>query len=509
MGDSQINIIIQTLKRGTGDKDTQNALKNIGKQFQAATGFSLSYVGGISAAVAISKRLVDITKESVNALVAEANLTEKMVSLTGSRAEEISRLRQVADDMKLSEESLEKALEGATKKGIDVSVESLAKLSDEYLRLAPGLERAKFLTDTFGKSGSEMYKIMKLGGQAIRDKSAAISASLVIDQKAIDMANAYQLSVDDVADAVTGWKNILAREALPTLTQINNALAYNIELLNESDPKGGWLLDSVGSFLGGGTGVALLNFLDEYNAKIYETKLANGDFSVSTYDAQAAAELLGKTYVSTSSALDDYSKTYQTSTSYIEKFMDLQGKSASEVELATHRIILSMLEKKLAEDGLTQAEMDSLLKLGEQWGIYSETAIQSLKDAQSTVEDLARSINGLPTLKELVINVKTTAHTSYISNKPALAEARASGGPVRAGESYWVGENGPEPFIPDQDGYIVSNQDLGGYSSGNLSSGGVINGLIINVNGISDPEKAADAVMARIEQKLRLQAVGR
>jgi TP901 family phage tail tape measure protein len=48
---------------------------------------------------------------------------------------------------------------------------------------------------------------------------------------------------------------------------------------------------------------------------------------------------------------------------------------------------------------------------------------------------------------------------------------RAAGGPVRAGLSYWVGERGPEPFIPSRSGRILSHDDamtaLGGGGRGN------------------------------------------
>jgi hypothetical protein len=44
--------------------------------------------------------------------------------------------------------------------------------------------------------------------------------------------------------------------------------------------------------------------------------------------------------------------------------------------------------------------------------------------------------------------------------------ARANGGPVRKGRAYWVGEHGPEPFIPHQDGTIVSNGAAGGAGAG-------------------------------------------
>ena len=37
------------------------------------------------------------------------------------------------------------------------------------------------------------------------------------------------------------------------------------------------------------------------------------------------------------------------------------------------------------------------------------------------------------------------------------AEPRASGGPVKSGELYKVGEQGPEWFIPDTSGFILPN----------------------------------------------------
>jgi tape measure domain-containing protein len=40
----------------------------------------------------------------------------------------------------------------------------------------------------------------------------------------------------------------------------------------------------------------------------------------------------------------------------------------------------------------------------------------------------------------------------------AAATPRANGGPVSAGEPYWVGERGPEPFIPDRSGKVISNE---------------------------------------------------
>lgn len=50
----------------------------------------------------------------------------------------------------------------------------------------------------------------------------------------------------------------------------------------------------------------------------------------------------------------------------------------------------------------------------------------------------------------------------------SFAGARANGGPVRAGLPYLVGERGPEPFIPDTNGRIMSNEDFRGLGGASI-----------------------------------------
>jgi hypothetical protein len=64
--------------------------------------------------------------------------------------------------------------------------------------------------------------------------------------------------------------------------------------------------------------------------------------------------------------------------------------------------------------------------------------------------------------------------------------ARAMGGPVTAGTSYLVGEQGPELFTPGRSGAITPNHSLGG------GGGSVIN---LTVNGAIDPEGTARAII--------------
>jgi SLT domain-containing protein len=41
-------------------------------------------------------------------------------------------------------------------------------------------------------------------------------------------------------------------------------------------------------------------------------------------------------------------------------------------------------------------------------------------------------------------------------------EFRANGGPIRAGQAYMVGEQGPEIVVPNASGTVVPNNKMGG-----------------------------------------------
>lgn len=153
-----------------------------------------------------------------------AEQVKNMSRNIGASAEETSRLIQVADDVRISYESLNVAMKTAQKDGIEMSVESLARLSDEYNRLAPGVERTQFLLDKFGKSGLEMGKLMEQGGDKIRMMSDEIDGSLVLTEEAIKASDDYQKAVDNLNDSMDALKIQIGNELIPTVTKLTEGL---------------------------------------------------------------------------------------------------------------------------------------------------------------------------------------------------------------------------------------------------------------------------------------------
>lgn len=69
---------------------------------------------------------------------------------------------------------------------------------------------------------------------------------------------------------------------------------------------------------------------------------------------------------------------------------------------------------------------------------------------------------------------------------------KAAGGRVKAGTSYTIGELGPERFVPDVNGSIVSNKDMTGGRSGDLSMRSGATNVNVVVNGNMDNVTKAD-----------------
>jgi hypothetical protein len=75
--------------------------------------------------------------------------------------------------------------------------------------------------------------------------------------------------------------------------------------------------------------------------------------------------------------------------------------------------------------------------------------------------------------------------------------ARAMGGPVSAGTAYLVGERGPEPFIPAQDGYVLPNAALAGLGGGMTVHQEIHNHFDVSLSGVDDRIRQATPRIAQ------------
>lgn len=120
---------------------------------------------------------------------------------------------------------------------------------------------------------------------------------------------------------------------------------------------------------------------------------------------------------------------------------------------------------------------------------------KKVREVSDTINSIVQTMTGL-------INGAISSITSLASKAGSMVGfggfggARALGGGVSSGSTYLVGENGPEMFVPDQQGTIIPTSRTGG--------GGVT--YVTNINGgnfLGTPEEIGDAIMNsfRLQQR--------
>jgi hypothetical protein len=182
-----------------------------------------SITGAITGTIKVMKELYDYTLEYGDSV-------RQLSMLSGTTAEDASRLIQVADDYKVSVQDITLASKQMAKDGISPTVESMALLSDQYLALSTADEKEAFLMSTFGaRGGIAFIEMMNAGGDAIRASSDAVSQNNIDNQTMLDLQRQNEIAVGNVSDAFNGLKNVMGNWLIGPATAFENWLASSLE----------------------------------------------------------------------------------------------------------------------------------------------------------------------------------------------------------------------------------------------------------------------------------------
>ena len=188
----------------------------------------------------------------------------------------------------------------------------------------------------------------------------------------------------------------------------------------------------------------------------------------------------------------------------------MKAKDYHEAMIAEIDSVLPKLEKTISEFNLTRDErvfydaMIQRLRDGRQVNWEEFHGIHSAVKASAPKALTPAALLKLKTESEL--RMRQRGHSVSLSdmafknnangfNMGGMIQARAMGGPVNSGQTYLVGEKGPELFVPKNDGGIVSNYALGGMVRSNKSGYGKYAGARSFIRGkdsIRSPKLGAD-----------------
>src|SRR5574343_831698 len=129
----KVQIVVEAVDKATAP------LKNVSKSMTGLNTGAVNLAAGmsiVSQGMNIANQVFGAAKQvidqTVGAYISYANAMQDGSRLTGIAIDQYSRLVQVGDDVRLSQEQLKTAFTIASRQGIDVSIEGLQKLSERY-----------------------------------------------------------------------------------------------------------------------------------------------------------------------------------------------------------------------------------------------------------------------------------------------------------------------------------------------------------------------------------------
>ncbi len=227
-----------------GTRTTLGGLNSDIKVFGQNVGTGADLLNGLGVNIPINPMMLfgqavkgagKFVKDSLNDYTAYVEEVDRIATFTGMASDETSRLLQVGDDLRIETKTIEMAMKSMADKGTVPSIQGLMQLSDRYLALETKLERSRFLTDNFSKSGVEMARVMELGGDALKNMTNDVSEYMIITGKSKEEAEAFLLSQDALKDQWAGLGYQMSTALIPVLTDALDLVTKS----NDATAEGG------------------------------------------------------------------------------------------------------------------------------------------------------------------------------------------------------------------------------------------------------------------------------
>ena len=395
---------------------------------------------GINQAIEVGMKIAEAAKAVYDGTVGKAltvaNEIETLSRISGEAPENMSLLRIEAEKSQVPFDNLYKAMENLNKNGIPPTIDNLVAIAQEYINLQDPVAKAELLFDNFGAAGDEIAPMLEDIADGVK---AVDDAGLIFTEEEIQAANDYEAAVTELKLA---WDNLtitLGTSVIPGMTEFfGNFQTYFSSL--------GLMTEYIG--------LLIEKFKEDHNI-IEFGKALNDLTQIDTATAEGVETLTGK-----------YDALYEAL--YRD---ELAAGAASQ---AHDDLVMSIFENSTSWTGFKQSMDEAGLSIG----MLTEDIYDAEKAAGMTAVELA-NLNEID-IEDKEFTVKALIDTSavdewdapakyglvyYSPSNPVGQFAQAAGGAVHAAASgvaaslphYWVGELGPEPFFPAQNGRIVSN----------------------------------------------------
>jgi hypothetical protein len=462
----------------------QNAEGGLGK-FKAGAGSILNTVGKHAGLFAVAGAAA-FAKFAASGVSAFANLaleSGKFADATGLSVEDASRWKEVSGDIGIGAETLQMGI-GKMNKVLGTSPELFKTLGIEVKKTRDGstdvnetflnvierlkgikdpAEKARVATQLLGKGWQSMAELINTGSVELTQSLRSVSNQQVISAEELQKAKDYRDATNDLGDAWTKLKYSAGQDLIPLVTGIVKVGTAITEAFTSEDP---------------------LQFAkDQMNGYIQSVEDAREETDIlkdAINQARSPFTQLATAVDKTTVALVNADTAWKVLTDNLDQ----------EVALDNAKIKLGELQTAAALAFGTGAQADiNAYEAKSAEFVAVLAAIAGNMDNISSKEILIRlKTQGSQAALDLANWIARGAEYGGLSPEDALGlagistlPAKAMGGPVMGGQSYLVGERGPELFTPGTSGNITPNGAMGG------------NQITVNVNG-GDPQQVVNAL---------------
>jgi tape measure domain-containing protein len=313
---------------------------------------------------------------------------------------------------------------------------------------APDLGR---ISNTFAGAGAA-------AGQAFRDSFGALTRDYVGDTIA---------SVDAVLARIQARANAIAADRAQRSFKAGEAASYNT--LNDGDPNKGLKPPPKNNNAGGGGGGG---GSDAGKENEFQRELANIEKRILAYERERAA--LGLSTFEAAKAEAAFKLMDAAKSAGIPINEDLKARIDS--------VSSALAAAKVATDQAKESQQafnDLARFAGSALSSFFSDIVSGGENAQKALSNLVKKLAeaalqatllGEGPLAKLFGTKGTDGNVGgLLGGISTLLFGRSSGGPVSSGQPYRVGENGPELFVPGQNGSIVSAGRTGGFGGGTVT----------------------------------------
>lgn len=337
--------------------------------------------------------VIDGVKKAVNETV-KYNIEMHNLSLaTGTGIEATSRLVQVLDDFGVTSDDVLVATKALTRQGLAPTIETLADLSDQYIKLNGAQEKNDFIIKNLGKSGLAWAEALSKGGDALLAMNTAVDQGLIATDASYNSAVRYTIALDN-------WHESIEKLEY-SMTPLIDALTAVINYTNDTTRAAELAEEKWGN----------LKYLHQLAwPELMKTAAAERELADASRIAAQGTEAAGD---AAATAVPQYA-------SLLSMTEKLNAASLKSIQMSAYQD----LKQKLSEGGITQEEAVLLDQAGVALGVFDQNAVNAARSIDTltsalasgnvTLSEFLAKINAIPTQ----IDTTITTHYETVGDAP-------------------------------------------------------------------------------------------